>query len=339
VHEVVINHGGDIFALARERGWAWQDMLDFSASINPLGPPPGVGAAICSGLDRIVHYPEREPSRLRRVLADTWRVAEDQLLLGNGATELIFFLARVFRGAPTALAAPVFSEFHRAFPEAYIAQLDEPASWPRGRLVVVTRPASPIGRTLELGLLDNFLKSGGHPVLVDESFIDFSEQPSAVTLMRKHQQVCILRSLTKFYALPGVRIGALIAAAETIRDWRKQREPWQVNVLAEEAALAALGDREHAARSIELVRRERSWLLHQFRALPGAEPMESDANFLYIRLSYPARQICDYLLAHKIVVRNCSGWRGLPHEAVRVAVRIRPENERLLDVWRTFRCD
>src|ERR1700712_5590077 len=88
-------HGGDIFAVAREHGWNWRDVADFSASINPLGPAPGVASAICRATERVVHYPDRESRRLRRLLAETWNVAEDQLLLGNGATELIFFASRI----------------------------------------------------------------------------------------------------------------------------------------------------------------------------------------------------------------------------------------------------
>jgi threonine-phosphate decarboxylase len=335
---MALNHGGNIFAIARERGWAWQDMLDFSASINPLGPAPGVRGAICSAVDRIVHYPEPEPADLRRALAETWHVGEDQILIGNGATELIFFLARIFGDTPVTLAVPIFSEFHRAFPEARMAQLDEPASWPRKGVLIVSRPATPIGRTLDLEILRSFLKSGPNPVLVDESFIDFSDQPSAATLLSEHPQLLILRSLTKFYALPGLRIGALIAGTETVLKWRQHREPWQINVLAEAAAVTALADVDHKARSRELIRAEREWLFHELHAFAGVEPWESDANFLYVRLSYAARSLCEHLLAHKILLRNCSGWPGLPQEAVRIAVRLRTENERLLDAWRTFRC-
>ncbi len=108
-------HGGNIFGVARRHGWNWQDILDCSASINPLGPAPGVLPAVQNAMDRIVHYPEREPARLRHSLANAWQVNEDQIMLGNGATELIFFVARVLAGLPATLAVPVFMEFHRGF--------------------------------------------------------------------------------------------------------------------------------------------------------------------------------------------------------------------------------
>jgi threonine-phosphate decarboxylase len=308
---MAITHGGDIFAIARAHGWDWRDVLDFSASINPLGPAPGVRQAICQSVDRIVHYPEREPQRLRRALAQTWNLDEDQIILGNGATELIFFIARVFPNAT--LSLPVFSEFHRAFPNA------------GDSLLVLTRPANPTGSILPLDAIPN------RAALIDESFLEFSGHPSAATLLPTHPQLIILRSLTKFYALPGLRIGALVATAATAHKWRAQREPWQVNVLAEEAALAAIADTNHAARSIDFVRTERAWLLQQLSEIPGAHPQPSDANFLYVPLDYPAAPLCDHLLRHKILIRNFDN-------AVRIAVRRRADNEKLLAAWREFPC-
>jgi threonine-phosphate decarboxylase len=336
---VAVTHGGDIFAIARERNWDWREVLDFSASINPLGAAPGVRPAICQALERIGHYPEREPARLRQALAAAWTIHENQILLGNGATELIYFLVRILQPKRVVLAAPVFSEFHRAFPAAHLVDLQDTATWPQADLLVLTRPANPTGWSVDLRTLEQFLQSHSHPVLVDESFLEYSALPSASTLLSKHPQLIILRSLTKFYALPGLRVGALIAAAQWMTEWRRWREPWQVNVLAEEAALAALADREHAERSLEWIQSERKWLSEQLKALKNVAVQPSDANFLYVRTRYPAQRICDYLQDQKILIRNCAGWPGLSGEAVRVAVRTRPENERLLQAWRNFQCD
>jgi threonine-phosphate decarboxylase len=113
--------------------------------------------------------------------------------------------------------------------------------------------------------------------------------------------------------------------------WRPRREPWQVNVLAEEAALAAIADEEHACRSLEFVAAERAWMLDELGALPGVHATPSHANYLFVRLDYPARELYRHMLEHKILIRECDG-------AVRVAVRTRAENERLMAAWREFRC-
>ncbi|MFL6450322.1 MAG: pyridoxal phosphate-dependent aminotransferase [Bryobacteraceae bacterium] len=333
-----MTHGGDIFAIAAARGWDWRDVADFSASINPLGPAPGVRAAICQAVDRIQHYPEREPKRLREALSETWKVPMDSILLGNGATELIFFIARLFKQRASSLAAPVFSEFHRAFPDAHLSSLSDPETWPGKEMLVLTTPANPTGTSIELAVLRRRLEQSPEPVIVDESFGEFSNLPSASALVADFPHLIVLRSLTKFYALPGLRLGALVADASVLSEWRKRREPWQVNVLAEQAALAALADQHHSQRTVEFVRKERDFLMEEIEGIPGTVPHRSDANFIYVSLSYRAQEVTDHLLRSKVLVRNCADWPGLEGEAVRIAVRTRSENERLLRAWNEFRC-
>lgn len=334
--EMIVTHGGNIFELARRRGCNWRDIVDFSASINPLGPAPGVKPAIIEALDRIVHYPEREPSDLKEALAAKWAVHEEQILLGNGATELIYFLARTFGGLPTCLRVPVFSEFHRAFPNAQLTEDRDPDRWPGTAVQVLTRPENPTGFLLESGSLRDWLQRTRHTVIVDESFIEFSGAASLADMVEIRPNLIVLRSLTKFYALPGLRIGALLASKELIRQWQTAREPWQVNVLASAAAVAALQDEDHAAKSLAFVEVERQWLTQQCSRLRGTEVAQSRANFLHIRTEYPAASLREYLLQHNLIIRDCAGWAGVPGESVRIAVRTRDENMRLLDAWRPF---
>jgi len=174
--------------------------------------------------------------------------------------------------------------------------------------------------------------------MIDESFLEFTGLSSAARLLERRPELYILRSLTKFYALPGLRIGALLAAKDTIARWRVRRDPWQVNVLAEEAALAAIADVGHARRSLEFVALEREWLAAQLASLPGVHTEPSHANYLFVHLDYPASQLCDHLLGCKILIRNCTGDPGIGGGAVRVAVRTRVENERLIACWRGFPC-
>jgi threonine-phosphate decarboxylase len=142
----------------------------------------------------------------------------------------------------------------------------------------------------------------------------------------------VLRSLTKFYALPGLRVGALAGPPDVMRKWRAKRDPWQVNVLAEAAVLASLGDHEHAKRTVEFVRGEREWLAARLKEIAGLDPQPGAANYLLIGLREPAPPLVEKLASRRILVRDCSGWAGVsfPH-AIRVAVRTRPENERLLE--------
>jgi len=331
---VNLAHGGNLFAIARGRGWDWRDIADFSASINPLGPSPRVFDAIRDAAGRIVHYPEREPQALMEALGREWSVDPDQVLVGNGATELIHFLARTQTFETVTLAVPVFSEFHRAFRASRCVPIRQ--NWPSTGLVVLSRPVNPTGFLPDL---DPYLRQTTNPVIVDESFLEFTGASSVTGLLSVRPNLFVLRSLTKYYALPGLRIGALIGSADSIAALRAQREPWQVNTFAEVAALAALSDRIHYAPSADFVSRERAWLAGELEKLPGVQPHPSSANFLYATLDSPVAPLEAHLLEHKILIRDCGGWPGVAdRNAVRIAVRSRAENERLLAGWKEFSC-
>jgi threonine-phosphate decarboxylase len=318
-----VTHGGGIFAAARQIGCDWRDIADFSASINPLGPAPQVRSAISKALDEIVHYPDPNATRLIEMLAETWKVEPECILAGNGATELIHFAARMWRGEVT-LVIPVFSEFHRAFPGARLMTYG--SELPDDGLLVLTNPVNPTGAASDLPQ-----RSGIS--LVDESFIEFSDLRSRIG------EALVLRSLTKFQAIPGLRVGALVGPVDMMRKWRQYREPWQVNVLAEAAALAALGDQEHYRRTREYVRTEQARLWNALASLPGVRLHPTQANFYFAELRYSADALCDYMLRNRLLLRNCSGWPGVRGEAVRFAVRTRGENDKLIALWRAFPCD
>lgn len=330
-----LTHGGNVFAIARQRGWRWEEIADFSASINPLGPSPAVEPAILKAMSRIAHYPEIEPGCLRDALAAKWNIPPSCLMLGNGATELIYFLARVLQPGSVSLAAPVFSEFHRAFPDACVVGFSSDA-WPAEGLLVVTRPANPTG---QLPDLDGYLRNTTNPVIVDESFLEFTGEPSILPMVESRENLFVLRSLTKFYALPGLRVGALAAATATITKWRACREPWQVNVFAEAAAIAAIADEDHGRTTMNFISTERAWLYEKLDAMPAARPQPSLANYMLIALDHPASPLVQHLLHRKILVRDCSAWPGVPFpHAIRIAVRTREQNSRLIEAWKEFQC-
>ena len=320
---MVISHGGAVFAMARERGWAWRDVLDFSASINPLGPAPGVRASIENAIDEIVHYPDPYASRLVRALSDEWNVEPDCILAGNGATDLIHFVARTLRADKVTLVVPTFSEFHRAWPHASHVHTDD--RWPDEGLLVLTNPNNPTGQPMHVPERRGL-------TLIDESFIEFTGWQSAIG-----SGCLVLRSLTKFQGIPGLRVGALAGPPDLMRSLRARREPWQVNVLAEAAALAALSDVEHARQTREYIARESERVAAAVSGFEGVSVAPPTANYVFARLSYPSEGLAQHLMEQRILIRVCSGMPGIEGEAVRFAIRKREDNDRLLEAWRNFR--
>lgn len=325
-----ITHGGNIFAAAGQQGVSWKQVLDFSASINPLGPSPAAKEAILSALDRIAHYPDRTSWPLRERLALEWGVRPEMLIAGNGATELLFDWCRHF--GTGIIAAPAFSEFHRAWPEAQLCLLADPSTWPDKGPLVLTRPANPTGKLIDCETVLRYSQSRRDAVLVDESFIDFCSSESLTA--QAGGNLYVLRSLTKFWALPGLRIGVLVGDVDILA---ASRPPWAVNALAEAAALASIEDRQHAASSIAFVKEERSWLARELGALPGLKVWDPTANFLFAEVPTSA-EWTRFASARGVLIRDCVGWPGFDVKGLRMAVRKRWENEILVSVLKDYLC-
>lgn len=349
-------HGGNVYHTARRMGWDWREILDFSANINPLGFPDSVRRAIESSIERIAHYPEIGSPDLRRAAARHWAIPEEQVLVGNGATDLIYFLIRTLQPSKTLLVVPTFSEYRPALAECTVAavplerELDYQPDFSKissrigdlkPDLLVLTQPNNPTGAGAHPEQLHSWLCEGVPKqvaVLLDESFIDFAGQPSSVGLTALRPRLFVLRSLTKFYALPGLRVGCMAADGDSIAALEGVREPWQTNVLAECAAVCALADDSFRQRSIQVIGEERMWLWNQLRKIPGIDLVPTSANFIFAHSERPVSDVQTFLLKHKILIRNCTGMEGVDGEAFRLAVRTRPENTRLVGCLEEFFC-
>lgn len=341
-------HGGDVYHLARNLGLDLHELLDFSANINPLGFPPGIVAAVQQVLGEIVHYPDRRCLELRRQLAAYHLLSPEQILMGNGSTELIYLIARALRPRKALIVAPAFSEYEHALRAAQVlvdfhitneAQnfaLDQSLD-PRGAdLVFLANPASPSGALLppdRVVSLTAALAAAGVCLVLDEAFIDFVEEASLKTHLARYPRLLILRSFTKFFAIPGMRLGYLLAAPELIARLAAVQEPWSVSTMAQAMGRACLTDLPYMARSRALVRAERQYLLEGLASLPGLQPFPGAVNYLLVKLTRPdwtAARLQQELLFRKIIIRDASNFRGLDARFFRIAVRRREENQQLL---------
>ncbi len=328
----------NIFVIARERGWDWREILDLSVNINPLGVPPGVRPAIERVLDRIGHYPDPRPLLLVERLAQLWDLQPDHILMGNGATELIHFTARIWMGETATLAVPAYTEFLRAHPMARQVSWNDPGDWADEGLMILAQPNPYTGQLIAPDRLRQYLLRTRHPVLVDETQIEFCDEASLLPLVKQRPNLFVLRSMSNFYALPGLRIGMLAGDPANMASLRDKREPWQVNLLAKAAALAALEDADYADRSRALIREERQWIWSALKKIPAITPVCSQANFFLVYLPGGAGDLCRWFLERKVILLNCSGVAGIEGEAVRLAVRTRPENERVIGLLREYFC-
>lgn len=342
-------HGGDLWTAAEVFGMPKERLLDFSSNMNPLGPPEAVGFIFSSRWQEVVNYPDPAVRELTRKLAAKHKVDEDCILVGNGAAELIDLAVRVLRPGLTGLARPSFGEYEEAVEKiggrVYDIPLSEASGYKlqlsdvkeaasRCDLLFLGHPNNPTGRLLPEEIV-SWLAEGDIPAIIDEAFLDFSPCEEELTLTRaaaKSRNLMVIRSMTKFYSIPGIRLGYIVANPERIRLMKRLQVPWSVNALAQWVGSRVLEEHEYAARTLEWLKEERKVLTGKLRNL-GLQVYDSDANFILFSLR-PLGLTVQALQAEMgrrgILVRDASLFAGLDETCCRVAVKLREQNEMLL---------
>jgi threonine-phosphate decarboxylase len=355
-------HGGDIYAAARITARSLGRITDFSASINPLGPSPRAVRAVVSALPQTAHYPDPACFILREALAKKHALSLDHFAIGNGSTEFIHLLPFAFRWDTVLVVGPTFSEYARAVQvrggrilylnahrgDGYRPPIQRAIDIIKGSrrridAVILCNPNSPTGQSVErdaaCALVETMERHQGW-ALIDETFIEYCEPRSIMSMLDRYSHLLVLRSFTKFFALPGLRVGYVAGAPKMIERIRSAQAPWSVNTLAQVAALASLQDKGYIARSLRMMTQERPRLIDTLRSIPGMTVYPSEANFLLgeVPLPHPASKLTESLRQHGLLIRDCSSVRGLTKQTIRIAVRTAPENRRLVTmVGRTLR--
>ncbi len=345
----MVPHGGRIFRLAQALGVAPDAILDFSASINPYGPPQSVKDAIIRHVDHIRWYPDADASSLRNTIATRHGIPLESLLLTNGASEAIDLAIGAREWRHVWVLDPAFSEYRAAaqrhrlsvsplsLTEAFDIPWDTLKSQVEaGDLVIINNPHNPSGRAyqaIDLHAPIQALIKKDAAVLIDEAFVDFLPDPGAASLVgdRSSAHLLVIRSLTKFYAIPGLRLGYVAGDPHWIAAMREHQDGWSVNQLALEAGEASLADGAFD----EMTRQWLGFAQQQVKALwPGELPVIptfTDVNFFLLRWGSVARaqQLAQSLRQQGILVREANGFRGLHPATWRVAM-LRPEDNQAL---------
>ncbi|MBW4603361.1 MAG: threonine-phosphate decarboxylase CobD [Calothrix sp. FI2-JRJ7] len=336
-------HGGNLVWASALAGCPPSAILDFSASISPLGPPESVLTAIQSQLSNLRHYPDPSYSDLSLSLSHFHNLPSEWILPGNGSAELLSLVGReLSEFETTTLITPAFGDYYRAL-AAYNAQVLEFPLIGRDSIngvstnddsaLLLNNPHNPTGvmfsREDILPCLDKFAL-----VVIDEAFMDFlppDEQQSLISVMQDYPNLVILRSLTKFYSIPGLRLGYAIAHPDRLERYRTWRDPWSVNTLASAAGVAALSDTEFQASTWKWLPKARKELFEGLSQIPGLQPLPSAANFLLVQSEHSCVEVQHRLLKnHQIFIRDCQSFPQLGDRFFRVAVRTELDNKRLL---------
>ncbi len=349
-------HGGNIWPYFKARGGSLENrIIDFSANINPLGLSPGIKEAISKNIGSLMYYPDPDSKGLKKIISVLHGINQSNILVGNGSIELIHLIPRVIKAKNALIVGPTFSEYEfavrssRATPffaqalecdDFRIDPLKIKKSIPKADLIFLCNPNNPTGYLIPKNeLLDIFYicKKYNTALVIDEAFIDFLPNEKKVTLLAeaaKYSRLFVIRSLTKFFALPGLRLGYLIGQRRVIEHLAKFQYPWNVNSLAQ----AIAGDIFKSAGYINLSKKfiagEKEYLFSNLNGINGLKVYSPTANFIFCKLENSkirdSARLNDRLRKDGITIRCCHNFRGLDGRFFRAAVRTRSENQWLI---------
>jgi len=337
-------HGG-IFSIKNSN----EQIIDFSSNVNPLGCHSGVKKYLKKQLHQIDVYPDSESTKLRSNLKWFTGINQSQILVGNGATEIIYNFCSVFVNKKTKvlIPCPTFSEYEKAvkfygggiihFKSLNLnADLSKFISKiPSNGIVFFCNPNNPTGEILSKKSIEQIVKTAEKKstlVFIDETFIELvpDSNPSLVKSIKSYENLFILRSFTKSFGLAGLRIGYGLGSKNIIEILQRVKIPWNVNYIAQSAASAALCYSEFLEKSRKNIKKENSFLMNSLSQIQWLTCFKSSTNFILIKTKINSKLLQKKLLKKNILIRDCSTFCGLNENYIRIAVKNRNQNKLLM---------
>ena len=323
-------------------------IIDFSSNISPIGTPLSVKKTLKKNIDNIKNYPDFSSSTVISSLKKYTKLEKSNLLVGNGAIEIIYNFCFAFLSAKkTLIPIPTFQEYETAAKlnnaklsyfktlnlseniDSFILQI------PRNGCVFICNPNNPTGKLLSKKYLLEIIKKAqklSSFVFVDECFIELvpESNESVISYVKKYDNLFVLRSLTKSFGFPGLRIGYAAGSKQMVEILMKIKIPWSVNSLAQDTAKISLQNISHLTKSKLVIKKELNFLKNKINKLDGFECHDSSTNFILIKTNHDSTQIQKKLLKKKILIRDCKNFRGLNNHYFRIAVKSHKDNLKLV---------
>ncbi len=351
-------HGGDIWQASTLTGIPPGDIIDFSANINPLGPSPMATEALKEALGMVGAYPEPGAGALKEALSDYHHIHPDRILPANGSTELIYLIPRVLAPKTALVVEPAFSEYVNSLVplgcrvDEFLTGEEDSFALDTERLATklkngydvfyLANPSNPAGSLVDkepLLHLARKCREHGTVLVVDEAFADFTEGQSIKKEAAELGSIVVLRSMTKFFSLAGLRLGYMVASEGLIKRFTEHIQPWAVNTLAMVAGEATLRDMAYMERTLRWFGEEKKRTAAELAAIPALKLFPSKANFFLLKLltdAFTGALLKKVLLERGILIRELSSVRGLGKRFFRVALLKRRDNETLVETLRSL---
>lgn len=311
--------------------------INFSSNVYNHVDHSGLHQHLFQQMESIRTYPEPEPYSLEKVLAERFHLSSEEVCVTNGATEAIYLIAQTFRNQISAILMPTFSEYadacrlhgHKVVPIYNLNRLPD-----RGRLIWLCNPNNPTGEVREKEVLTACIKQNSQRIFVMDQSYEFFTQKALLTAREAAEfpNVILLHSMTKRFAVPGLRLGYITACKELLHEIRTQRMPWSVNQLAIEAGHYLLSSSQYDI-DIYLLLREKKRLVQSLLSIGGMEIWPSDTHYMLVQLRMgKAAALKEYLATEQgILIRDASNFEGLNEHFFRIATQTPEENDKLVE--------
>jgi len=349
-------HGGQLPQIAKQFGIPLSELLDFSANINPEGPPASVIEALHAAIDEpevLTNYPDLEETQLKLSIASYAGVHSGNITVANGFVPLLETALRTLSIRSCLLPVPAFGEYRKTLERTGIEvtpyQLPQETGFRYSSdsllsaikaghhdAILIANPQNPCGvlcdRTQLITLIEGAAKLNCH-VLLDEAFIDYAPTYSLISEVERASNLVVFRSVTKFHGMPGLRVAYAVGDSVLTHKFNQSLPPWPITTLAAVGVRAALADAAYTTRTLLLNQQRRDQMSSQLNTL-GFYSYPAAANFLLLRLPIgmeSQRLWSRLILEHRIVLRNCANFEGLSSNHLRCAIRNDQHNARLIE--------
>lgn len=361
-------HGGNVYKIFREKNI--KEILDFSSNINPYGVPESLKQKIIENIGILEKYPDPDYVELRKKLAQLNMVDISNITVGNGATESIFLFIKVLKPKKVLIVSPTFGEYERAVRACENSEnqktgieyfeLEEKDEFrlnikklkkeleKKYDLVIICNPNNPTGKFLRLAETEEILRECNKyntKLFIDEAFIEFLEdglKESIVNSKESKKNLFVTRAFTKFFAIPGLRLGYGIYFDKNLeKKIAEKKEPWSVNNIAEMAGITVLDDTEYIEKTLNWITKEKKYMYEKLSEISGIKPYKTEVNFICVKIKdklifkgLNVKKLREKMMEEGILIRDASNFRFLDERFFRLAIKDRKSDDRVIEVLR-----
>lgn len=351
-------HGSDLEKIEEVYGIRKEDIISFSANVNPLGVSFRLRRTLANRIDAITSYPDREYTSLRKCIADYVHSDIENIVVGNGSTELISLFIQITHPEKALIVGPTYSEYERevamgggrshyfSLTEASEFQLNTAALTEELShdvdLLILCNPNNPTSSVIkreQMREILDYCKRKSITVLVDETYVEFTEKPEEVTavpLTEFYNNIIILRGTSKFFAAPGLRLGyAICGNHDLLKEINQKKNPWTINSLAAIAGEIMFRDKAYIKKTRQLISAERKRVCMALDASPNYKTFQAHGNFVLVKIlndDFTSEDVFDTAIQQKLMIRDCSTFPFLNNKYFRLCFMMPEQNDTLLRV-------